>query len=188
MAKEFRHFSTREDLLSLLARAEEAAGGPLHFYLTGSYPEPDTPEYHGAASLPSPGVTDVAAEGGACYLLYDRPVDVFRRPVPQVPEAGGGVRYLVDPWKNPPCVLFSGGGLYRDELMVSGLVETSATDRAALALFGRLRKAAAAAHAKVRYYHEHVFVGPVAMELLRAGMRFTHAKGSSPKLDLRLDA
>src|SRR5262249_18190348 len=108
MARELSIFALRDDALGLLQGLE--LRGPLQYVLTGAFDSTNTPVYHAAADIPGLGTTEIADK--TCsdrYMVFRPAVEVVRR---KVPQNEGGVLYFVDPWKNPPCILFTCAGLF----------------------------------------------------------------------------
>jgi hypothetical protein len=183
MDRRLEHFATRGDALALFGLLE--TDRPLWLALMGSYDSPESPFYRGAYAIPDLGITKRSNGTGDRYLVYDREVPIVRR---EVPRKRGGVRYIVDPWKNPPCLLFRCGGLYEYQCMIAGLTETSATESRVLRLFHQFEDALKTRFTHVRAKYWDCYVGPEAMKLLESGMRFTVSTGKSTELDLRWDS
>jgi hypothetical protein len=174
-------FSTRTDSLNLLRRLESIQ--PMTYVLVGVFESKDSPVYRSCTDIPSLGYVTRADRGASDrYMVYDRPVEVVCR---EVVREDGGINYFVDPWKNPPCVLFTAGGLYKEQCMIAGLLETAATAPAAVALFKSFAKAIQQEFTRVRDKNWDCYVGREARELLATGLRFTVRLGRSTKLDLR---
>jgi hypothetical protein len=183
MARRLSIYALRDDALGLLQSLETS--GPLRYVLTGAFDSADTPIYESAAGLPDLGTTQVAdTTSSDQYMLFRPPVKVVRR---KVPQNAGGVLYFVDPWKNPPCVLFTCGGVFerrRQRCVIAGEIATGYTEGPAVNLFRQVERQVKKVFARVKGPGGIAYVGPSAMRLLREGVRFTDCLGGDSDTDL----
>jgi len=181
MVRRIRHYSTRADALGFLEELE--IGRRLWYVMEGSFNTPETPIYNAARSIDGLGTADHPVQV-ACtrYMVYDQAVQVIRR---ELPRPSGGVRYIVDPWKNAPSVHFTSGGLFGGKCVIGGLIEVVSTDKAVVQLFRTFAKVIKQRYSLVHDRSEAYFIGPEAMRLSRDGWRLTESATSSPELDLK---
>jgi hypothetical protein len=86
----------------------------------------------------------------------------------------------VDQLRNPDSVTFTPAGIWDDDVILHGRVATASDSEASQALMRRFHVAIKKGFAKVKAF----YVGPQAMELLKAGKRLTIAAQSPREFDL----
>jgi hypothetical protein len=183
MARTLLIYALRDDALTLLQSLE--SGGAFQYVLTGAFDSRDTPVYDAAADIPDLGTTDIADKTSSNrYMVFRPAVKVVRR---KVPQNGGGALYFVDPWKNPPCIMFTSAGLFerqRSRCVISGEIVTGYTDGPALSLFRQFEREAKKQFTRVKAPCGNVYIGTNAMQLLKDGVRFTDTLGTEPDMDV----
>lgn len=181
MARSVRHFSLRDDALALLGKLEKTR--KLFFVLERWFRSPEPPVYHSASDIPNLGIATVPAQLGAdCYLVYDH---VVKKIVLQETSGPDGVIwYSVNVSKMPPFVFFTCGGLFEDECMISGIIETAWGDKRTLSLYRAFVSALKNLYIHVPDPYD-VYIGPQALELRKAGLRFTQSKGMVRSQDIK---
>jgi hypothetical protein len=122
-------------------------------------------------------------------MIFPAQVDVVFRDVKQ---NAGDTLYMLDPWKNPPCLLFTCGGVYEGDshngrCMIAGLVETAYKDAELAGLYSLFSRSIKKLYTRVQRQDLDSFVGPEAMTLLRSGWRLTESCSSPATLDLKLE-
>jgi len=188
MGRRLDFFATRQDSLDLLLYLE--GRGPLYYALWGTFAAPISPTWRTAADLPDLGIAVLPSKGtGPRYMVFPRPVELTYR---TVTRTSGEIVYVADPSANPPCVTFCGGGRFGDGCLIAGTVQTGAVEPEGLKLFGRFERAirrrfvrvvSPAGEGVVAHAGQ---VGTGAIELLRAGWRFTESVSAPRSLDFRL--
>ena len=183
MARTLSIYALYDDALALLQTLE--AQGALQYVLTGAFDSTNTPVYDAAADIPELGTTDVADKTSSDrYMVFCPAVRVVRR---KVPQTSGGVLYFVDPWKNPPCIMFTCAGLFerqRSRCVITGEIVTGYTDGPALTLFRQFEREVKKQFSRVKAPCGYVYIGTNAMQLLKEGVRFTDTLGTEPDMDV----
>jgi hypothetical protein len=183
MARTLSIYALRDDALALLQSLE--SGGALQYVLTGAFDSTNTPVYDAAADIPDLGTTDVADKTSSDrYMVFRPAVKVLRR---KVPQNGGGVLYFVDPWKNPPCIMFTCAGLFErlsPRCVITGEIVTGYTEGPALNLYRQFEREVKKQFTRVKGPSGNVYTGTNAMQLLKEGVRFTDTLGSDTDTDV----
>ena len=188
MARRIEHFSTRGDATKLLASIE--AQQPLWYVKAGIYTTPACPTYTSAIHIPQLGRTlHPDRTSSDRYMVFPSQVDVVFR---EVTQNAGNKLYMLGPWKNPPCLLFTCGGIYEgdakdDKCLIAGLVETAHKDTELAGLFSLFSRSIKKMYTRFQRPDLDSFVGPEALTLLRSGWRFTESRSSPTSLDLRCE-
>ena len=169
-------FATREDLLAMTDHVEQVA--PLDYVRFGHQPTPCIARLHSARSILGLGMAD-AASAAACetWLVVPRDSPVTARLIRRV----GGATYSIDQVENSASITFSGGGLWRDAMLLHGRVATVAGAPIARTLLQRFES-----HMRKRFEKIGACrVSPGAAALLDSGLRLCMAEQSPPTHDLR---
>lgn len=188
MTKSIELFSTREDALQLLAEIETKR--PLWYVKTGTYSLPTCQVHTSATQISQLGITLHADRASSDrYMIFPSQVELAFRDVKQ---NTGTTLYMLDAWKNPPCLVFICGGVYEgddpqaDGCLVAGLVETAYKDAAIGGLYSLFARSIKKLYTRIERPELDSFIGPAAMGLLRSGWRLTESCSAPPDLDLRL--
>jgi hypothetical protein len=120
-----------------------------------------------------------SASGSQSYLVTEREIAIHVRPVA---THSGITRYLLDQLINPDTVTFTPAGIWNTDVVLHGRVATVSDSAIAQELMKRFSKAIRKHFTKVNAF----WVGPEALELLKAGKRLTIAAQSPPEFDLTL--
>jgi len=176
-----RFFALKEDLLPVLEFVDSK--GPFKYIRTGAYALGELTDdiiYYKGTDLPDLG--KASADSGVCcdqFLVCERKAMIYLRFF----ETIEGERVFIDGRVNPDTVTLRPGGLWNDEMVIEGTVGTghnSEKCRALMKLFlSGLRKTFTCVRG--------AYVGPKAMELLKAGKRLTQAAQCPREFDLTLD-
>lgn len=138
-------------------------------------------EFSGANDLPDLGrAASPDAIGCASYLVTGRDRAVAPR---RIVSNDGTVWYAIDQMINPDTVEVSPGGLWNDDVVISGRITTVSDTTYANVLMRAYRNAVRKHFVRVRAY----WVGPKARALLAAGKRLTMAVQSPQEYDLAPD-
>lgn len=177
---EIRFFALRRDLIPVLDAVEGKQA--LKYVRAGRFLTPELEVYSHGADIPDLGkATRESAVGCACFLVCAPDLLVNVEPVDQY----DGVRsYHVGQFYNPDTITLSPGGLWTEDVLLYGrfaTVSASFSDYAKR-LMGRFRYQSGKQFVRV----QGSYVGPGAMELLKAGKRLTMAQQSPPEFDLSL--
>lgn len=136
MAKRIEVFSTEEDALHLLLEIQQVH--PLWYVKTGTYHEASCPIYTSATQILNLGKTmRPDRTSSERYMIFPSQVSLMFR---EVIQSGGNSLFMLDAWKNPPCVLYTCGGVYvggsKDtQCLIAGLVETANRDSEVAGLY-----------------------------------------------------
>lgn len=186
MAKRIEVFSTEEDALHLLLEIQQVH--PLWYVKTGTYHEASCPIYTSATQILNLGKTmRPDRTSSERYMIFPSQVSLMFR---EVIQSGGNSLFMLDAWKNPPCVLYTCGGVYEGDsqdtkCLIAGLVETSYKDSEVAGLYSLFLRSIKKFYTRVQRTELDSYIGSSAMELLRSGWRLTESCSSPPALDLR---
>jgi hypothetical protein len=177
--KQILFFALTEDLLALLEQVE--GKGPLKYTLTGNFLRSEISDgiavFNKGADIPNLGKAS-ADSSVACdsYLVcqLDMPIELR--------TAGrNGERVCVDQLVNPDSVEFRSGGIWNEDVLLSGRIATASDSQISQALMKRFQAAVKkTTFSKVRAY----YVGPKALTLLGSGKRFAKAVQCPRESDL----
>ena len=171
-------FATADDLLPVLLSIE-AKHAVVYTPFEHVY-EPRTEHFRTARVLPTlfkPQPYE-SAVGGPAYLVTVAGTDVVLR---QLSRYEGKDRWSVDQLTNPDSTVLRHGGLFKENILLSGEVRTAYKTTVAL----RLQRAFDAAIRKHFAKIQAFYVGPAAEGLLDSGCRLTAAEQCPPEFDLR---
>jgi hypothetical protein len=176
-------FATRQDLLDVLQSVEE--NSPLYYVRWGHYPSPTAPTYSSAAEVPDLGTPSRPRRGEDRYFVFPRWVPLIFR---EVNRSAGPPKFETQPPANVPWAHLHSGGLYGEECLVEGIVESPLTGREELRLFDTLSRAIRRRFTRVQSSKMGAScVGTEALRLLRGGLRFVRGSLSSPRsMDFKL--
>lgn len=185
MAKRIEVFSTEEDVRRLLIEIQQVR--PLWYVKTGTYNEPSCPIYTSATQILNLGKTmRPDRTSSERYMIFPSQVSLVFR---EVIQSGGNQLFMLDAWKNPPCVLYTCGGVYEGvsgdaQCLIAGLVETSYKDSEVAGLYSLFLRSVKRLYTRFQRTELDSYVGSSAMKLLRSGWRLTESCSSPPTLDL----
>ena len=173
--KQLHFFALKDDLLPVLESVER--GGALTYVQMGQSQTPDYESFAHGAEIPNLGKarTD-SASSGESFLVTGRNVSVNVRPI-----RGADVeRYAIDQLVNPDTITFTPGGIWGEDVVLSGRATTVSDSAPAQELMKRFNSAFKKHFRKVKAYS----VGPRAFALLTAGKRLTASAQSPREFDL----
>jgi hypothetical protein len=104
----------------------------------GWYPTPEAPHCDSASEIPDLGTASHGRKGDNRYLVFPKGVKVLFR---KIERANGKTDYEPVSPVNTPCVHFHSGGIYRDDCLISGVVETGQVGREGIRFFERFYRA-----------------------------------------------
>ena len=171
-------FATADDLLPVLLSVE-AKHAVVYTPFEHVY-EPRAEHFCTARDLPTlfksqPYESSVR---GSAYLVTVAGTDVVLR---QLSRCEGKDRLSVDQLANPDSTVLRHGGLFKENILLSGEVRTAYKTTVAL----RIQRAFDASIRKHFAKIQAFFVGPAAEGLLDSGCRLTSAEQCPPEFDLR---
>jgi hypothetical protein len=180
-------FATKPDALDLLLYLEGRS--PLVYVRWGHYDSPQAPTYRTGSDIPDLGTAEFGRKGDNRYLILPtRAALGFSKH-----KGSRGPTYEPRQRGYSPYVFFHSGGIYRDECLIAGEVWTAFETPDALRFYGRFYRALRTRFAfvkvtgsKGRQAALNRYIGPEALGLLRAGMRFSDGYASPPALDFKL--
>ena len=169
--KQINIYALGDDFLKILAAIEEKVS--IKYTRTGHIDVPEVTSYAHFSDLTDLGTTSaITAQTSPSYLVCNASQVVNLR---RIDLNNGEVRYTVDQLVNPDSVVFQAGGLWSENVLLSGRIVTnfdSSESQTLMKMFAReIRKS----FKKVRAY----WVGTKALEMLDAGKRLT-ISGSTP--------
>jgi hypothetical protein len=168
MGRSIAFFTTKQDLLDVLQSVEEDS--PLYYVRWGYYPSPTAPTFSSASEVPELGTPTRPHRGEDRYFVFPRWVPLIFR---EVNRSTGVTEFATEPPANVPWVHLHSGGLYGEEGLVEGIIESPLTRREELRLFDTLSRAIRKRFMRVESSNMGTsYVGPQALKLLRGGMRF----------------
>lgn len=171
-------FATADDLLPVLLSVE--AKHAVVYTLFEHIYEPRAEHFRTARELPTlfkPQPYE-SAVGGPAYLVTVAGTDVVLR---QLSRYEGKDRWSVDQLANPDSTVLRHGGLFRENILLSGEVRTAYKTTVAQRLQRAFDTAIRNHFAKIQAF----YVGPAAKGLLDSGCRLTAAEQCPPEFDLR---
>lgn len=176
MSKYVHLFAAGADLLPVL-EAVEAKHAIKYVHMKPNSTGGVT-EFPGAKDLPDLGRA-AAPDAIRCesYLVTGRDLTVAPR---RIVSNDGTVWYAIDQMINPDTVEMSPGGLWNDDVVISGRITTVSDTAYADVLMRAYRNAVRKHFVRVRAF----WVGPKARALLDAGKRLTMAVQSPGEYDL----
>jgi len=206
MSRRIQFFARKEDILSAAARVESV--GPVRYVKYGQIVGSDAPTYASIADIGDLGNAAYdSASACAKYLVYRPEVPFKLRPLKtltaednertyieildvQIPVKPGGLtqkvgkpRFAIDQLINPDCVVVNPGGIWNGNVLLRGELSTVSGTQISRDLFSRFSRAIKSQFTPMRSY----YVGPGALEFLRAGNRLTQAVQCPRELDFVLE-
>lgn len=177
--KQVRFFAVDDDLISILNDIEQHL--KLQYVDAGVFPAPSYNTYQKGVELPRLGVAnDESSVGCKSYLVAESISFIQVRPVVL---RDGRTNFCIDQLDNPDSVIFTPAGKWDDDVVLHGLVGTASDSLPSI----RLTKAFEAAFRKHFKKVKAFWVGPHALELLKAGKTLTIAAQSPKEFSLSLD-
>jgi hypothetical protein len=179
MMKRILFFATPDDIVPVLRRFESNA--PLKFVEMGNLTTPNRAIYLESSEIPNPGIsTHETGNASAAYMVSHRDT---KNHMQKLIGQRGEYRWTLDNGSNEETVILTMGGLWKDGILLEGLMDTLHQTPVAQQLMkwflGALKQEG---FTKV----ESWWLGKEALEMLRAGKRLTQAAQSPPEFDLRL--
>ena len=171
-------FATADDLLPVLLSVEVKHA--VVYTPFGHIYEPRADHFRTARDLPTlfqPQPYE-SALGGPAYLVTEAGTEVV---LCQLSRYEGKDRWSVDQLDNPNSTVLRHGGLFKENVLLSGEVRTAYKTTVAL----RLQRAFDTAIRKHFDKIQAFYVGPAAEGLLDSGCRLTAAEQCPPEFDLR---
>ena len=173
-----RFFSTKDDLLPLLARVESR--GDVKYVRTGRFLSTVVQVYAKGADIPNLGIaSSESATNCESFIICDPKLKIEARAVDQ----SDGVRsFHVDQLHNQDTITFSPGGVWKNDILLYGWFASVSDSYSQIA-----RRLLQRFTYEVRKHFKHMgscYVGPQAHEMLKAGKRLTIAEQSPREFDL----
>lgn len=188
MTKRIEIYSTQSDAAKLLSAIE--AERAVRYAKVGVYDIAACPTYCFHTEIPNLGRTSHPDRTSSDrYMIFPNRIEPVLR---EVIQNSGSKLYMADPWKNPPCLQFTCGGIYDSGLtdekcVIAGLIETAYKDNQLDGLFAHFSRIIRRCYKRIRRLDLDSYVGPEALGLLSAGWRFTESLSSPSELDLKSD-
>jgi hypothetical protein len=176
VSKYIHLFAAIDDLVPVLREVE--AKHPVKYVRMRSNPTGGVEEFASAVDLPDLGRASApSAVGCDSYLVTGRDLAVHPR---RIVSNDGTVWFAIDQVLNPDTVEISPGGIWEDDVVLSGRVATLPGSEYADTLVRAYRNAVRKHFVRIRAF----WVGPRARSLLDAGKRLTMAVQSPREYDL----
>lgn len=116
---------------------------------------------------------------GEQYLIVSKEADVRFETVPQ---KKGGIHYFVNQLINPDSIVFSPGGLYKNESLICGHIGTVCNERRSLELYKTFEGLVTKGFRRIGNYR----VGREASHMMNQGIRMiTMSVREPPEYDLK---
>ena len=176
--KQILFFASRNDIIAVLDRFD--ATGAVKYVPSGTISSPSCSGFDKGSSIPNLGTaSNASAINSQTFLICTSDTEISLRPLA---DNDCRIRFAVDQLQNPDTIVFSPGGLWNNNILLSGRAGTVSQSRLSQDLMKRFQRALKADFQKVRAF----YVGPEAMESLKNGQRLTTAAQSPPEFDLSL--
>ncbi|MBX3381675.1 MAG: hypothetical protein KF805_16390 [Phycisphaeraceae bacterium] len=171
-------FATRTDILGVLRPIERAR--PIKYVVTGNKLDRDFPEFLSAETIAGLG-SAIGDSAVTCerYLICDASLSLAVR---TIDGTGGMKRYCMDQLINGDTISFCAGGLHNSGALLCGSVGTASSTRASVELMAMVRREIDSQFVRLKGYR----IGPIALQLLNHGKRFTPSIHSPPEYDVTL--
>lgn len=177
-AKQTFFFAEWADIEPLIKDAESKMD--IHYYLTGSFDNPEIQHYMSFEETPSPGrVSHGDWNHHDDYLIMPRDTEVAIR---EVPQRKGGIRYLVDQLANSKSVALKIGGIFQEGILVGGRLATGSVNEFSLDFYKLLSTMLKKKFTRIGTF----YVGKNAESRLREGWRLVTDDKSPKEYDLQL--
>lgn len=168
-------FATRSDLLGVFLSVEGKR--PLKYVSPDMRETEEREVFYSVSVIPALGIAKYGINvREARFLVLPRDLRIVVTPVEQY---SGETLHKVDPRDHPGSVTLHCSGVYNDETLISGTIETARTDQVAVETMKDLRREIKKQFTRVREY----WFGPEALLLYHQGMRATQDIRSVPELD-----
>jgi hypothetical protein len=198
MSKICYFYATKDDLLALTERVEFAA--PIKYVRFGQTTQLPPESFKSAAQIPNIGVAShSSATGCEKFLVCDSQTIITPEKLKVLTEEDvtrsimankgplkalvGLDRFAFNQLLNPDTICFTLGGLWEDEILLHGSVDTASQSKRSLALMKRFQIVLRKTFVKVKAF----YVGPQALVLLKNGRRLTISAQSPKEFDLSID-
>jgi hypothetical protein len=173
MSKQISFFATPSDVFTILKHVEGKK--TLKYVQAGRFKSPAPIVFSRFDDIPDLGVaSQESAINCTRYLVSSQATDIKPRQIASDPP------YAIDQLVNPGTVIFRAGGLWKNEILISGNVGTGSNDAASLEIMKLFASAFKKLGAKVKSY----YLGPEAEKLWKQGKRLTDAVQSPAEFDL----
>ena len=177
--KRIHFFSTPADIIPALRRFE--ANAPLKFVETSNLTSPERDIYLESQQIPSPGIS--THETGNSSVSYMVSLRDTKNNVHTFIGHGGEKRWTLDNSDNEETVILTMAGLWKEEMLLPGLMDTMHETPISQQL---MKWFVAALKAEGFTKVDNWWLGKEAMMMLKAGKRLsTTAEQSPPEFDLK---
>ena len=178
--KRILFFATPNDIVPVLNRF--GSNSAIKFVEVGNLTTPNRPIYLQSSEIPQPGIaTHETGNASTAYMVSLRDTKNHMR---KLVGRDGQPRWTLDNGDNNESVILTMAGLWGEDTLLPGLMDTLHQDSVAQQL---MKWFLSALKAQDFTKIEHWWVGPQGMEMLRSGKRLTKtAVQSPPDYDLKL--
>jgi hypothetical protein len=169
-------FALRDDILPVLESVERQVA--LQYVLRGNFPVETLKVFSCGAKIPNLGRANSSSSVGCdAFLVTRAEATVSVEPI----DTSEGKRYCVDQLLNADTVTFTPGGIWDDNVVLSGRVSTASDTPQARELMKLFHRALKKHFVRVNAF----LVGPQALKLLDAGKRLTSGANAPTLYDLQ---
>ena len=177
--KQIHFFALKEDLVPVLELVESK--GRLKYILMGNFLKHEFKDgngFYAGAEIANLGAA-TAESSISCedFLVSEAETPINLR---TFRASDGRERVCVDQLANPDSVTFTPGGIWNEDVLLSGRIATASDLSISQALMKRFHSAIRKTFSKVKAF----YVGPQALALLENGKRLTQAVQSPREYDL----
>ena len=179
MSRKVQLYATRDDLLALCEAVESER--PLAYAQTGDCTGPTPAVFQRAKDIPEFGF---AAHGEtlreASFFVTDQATPIVVDPIPQ---PSGRIRHYLSARMNPDAINLQPCGSYQREAVIEGVLTCFSDSKSARELYRLFQRAVRRLFLKVK----DVYVGPMALEAYKQGMRLTQSVKSPSDWDIAIE-
>jgi len=180
--KQIRFFALKDDLLALLELVESK--GPLKYVRTGNFLAEEVTNglcmFATGRDLPNLGkATSDHTAGCESFLVCEPKIPVLVR---RFRANDGRERVCVDQLLNPESVVFTPAGMWSEDVVLNGSVDTASDSPISQSLIKLFQATVKKSFTKVKAF----YVGQRALTLLENGKRLAGAVQSPRDFDLTL--
>lgn len=174
--KQIAFFAVESDLRQLLSIVE--SDKKFVFTLCGVYDANSYESYNSSKEIPELGIVKTGnSNQERIFLVGTKPEFIVGR---RIQQKNGTVKTIIDQQQNPNTIVFSPGGQFLNEAVISGKIGTIHINKEALAIYDKFERAIKKIFVKIQSY----YVGAGAKRLLIEGIRLTNNIKSPKEYDL----
>jgi hypothetical protein len=175
-------YATKEDLIPVLSYIESIF--EIKYIKIGLFDNKEPSIYYAHSEIPNFGfvINSHYQSYESRFMIMERKDSIFVRDIPQ---RKGGIKYAIDPMKNPQSIEFTLGGICQeiDNVLIMGRTGYVDKNSFSESIYKELTKKM---KKDFRKYNSMEYVGPEAEVKLKEGWRLVQDTGRSKEYDLKL--